>query len=51
MPPFIGQPMQPTSPPSRAAWIEIKWKLIYRGIAGSPPSRAAWIEIVVYNFK
>ena len=37
----------PLSPPSRAAWIEIKGATatitIYKG---SPPSRAAWIEIL-----
>ena len=35
----------PQSPPSRAAWIEIR--ALFDGYNGtkSPPSRAAWIEI------
>ena len=34
-----------TSPPSRAAWIEMNLETdIYR-LNASPPSRAAWIEI------
>ena len=34
------------SPPSRAAWIEIKFAASPRPLAASPPSRAAWIEMV-----
>ena len=35
------------SPPSRAAWIEIRLRMELANTDGSPPSRAAWIEIVV----
>ena len=34
-----------SSPPSRAAWIEILINCICAGDTESPPSRAAWIEI------
>ena len=34
------------SPPSRAAWIEMKNEQINAQAVQSPPSRAAWIEIV-----
>ena len=39
----------PQSPPSRAAWIEIKE--LHGSIREivSPPSRAAWIEIYLHN--
>ena len=35
----------PQSPPSRAAWIEIRKEIGIIHITKSPPSRAAWIEI------
>ncbi len=36
----------PQSPPSRAAWIEIKYgQSLHRTTCTSPPSRAAWIEM------
>ena len=35
----------PPSPPSRAAWIEIKVIKVFIDTFRSPPSRAAWIEI------
>ena len=35
-----------TSPPSRAAWIEIMYESVERTLDESPPSRAAWIEII-----
>ena len=38
----------PQSPPSRAAWIEIKQKGQTVKEKTSPPSRAAWIEICLY---
>ena len=34
------------SPPSRAAWIEMKNEQINAQAVQSPPSRAAWIEIL-----
>ena len=34
-----------SSPPSRAAWIEIVVEDDYEPVIPSPPSRAAWIEI------
>ena len=34
-----------SSPPSRAAWIEILINCICAGDTKSPPSRAAWVEI------
>ena len=37
--------MANTSPPSRAAWIEIKNEQINAQTVQSPPSRAAWIEM------
>ena len=33
------------SPPSRAAWIEIRNAIKVNNRVKSPPSRAAWIEI------
>ena len=33
------------SPPSRAAWIEIRLTSTLASTRTSPPSRAAWIEI------
>ena len=35
------------SPPSRAAWIEIKTLYANAASSTSPPSRAAWIEILL----
>ena len=36
---------QPTSLPSRGAWIEISWIIIELMMIKSLPSRGAWIEI------
>ena len=38
-----------TSPPSRAAWIEIVSRVITTPYAKSLPSRAAWIEMVAVS--
>ena len=35
----------PQSPPSRAAWIEMKINMPSNVAKQSPPSRAAWIEM------
>ena len=42
---------QRTSPPSRAAWIEMNAARIRLTRGASPPSRAAWIEIFYSIFK
>ena len=39
------------SPPSRAAWIEMRKRLGIIEPYKSPPSRAAWIEIVKFVFN
>ncbi len=41
----------PQSPPSRAAWIEIRESVLLRDTITSPPSRAAWIEIEIFKQK
>ena len=41
----------PQSPPSRAAWIEIRYSRRISYCKLSPPSRAAWIEIILIYFS
>ena len=46
-PMFAGILITRPSPPSRAAWIEIRPQLLTSTAMLSPPSRAAWIEMTM----